>query len=230
MLDLRLARVCDEVVSFASIYWNPRGGIPIDVLWEVRRPHSLPDQGVAPFIAAADEGRFRVKRYRVASATARGWSAAIRKPTNSIALAKGSCSSVSVTEECDHAKSEERHPDDPQASALEERQADRGEASTAAQTCPVSPDETPDRRSRPDLCHRGAFRPHGVCMLRCQALRKISAIISESLERLPARWQAIHHVREKFSCRVCEAITETPAPSHPIARGPFLIAHILFCR
>ena len=45
--------------------------------------------------------------------------------------------------------------------------------------------------------------PYGVWMLRCQALRKIGAIISESLERLPARWQAIQHVRERFSCRVC---------------------------
>ena len=27
------------------------------------------------------------------------------------------------------------------------------------------------------------------------------------------------HVREKFSCRKCEAITQPPAPSYPIARG-----------
>ena len=30
----------------------------------------------------------------------------------------------------------------------------------------------------------------------------------------------IQHVREKFSCRACEAINmQPPAPSHPIARG-----------
>ena len=43
----------------------------------------------------------------------------------------------------------------------------------------------------------------------------------------------IQHVREKFSCRSCETITQTPAPSHPIARGragPCLLAHILFCK
>jgi transposase len=41
----------------------------------------------------------------------------------------------------------------------------------------------------------------------------------------------IQHVREKFVCRACEAITQPPAPSHPIARGragPKLLAHILF--
>jgi hypothetical protein len=40
-------------------------------------------------------------------------------------------------------------------------------------------------------------------------------------------------VREKFSCRTCEAITQPSAPSHPIARGragPGLLAHILFAK
>ena len=40
-------------------------------------------------------------------------------------------------------------------------------------------------------------------------------------------------MREKFSCRSCEAITQPPAPSHPIARGragPSLLAHILFSK
>jgi transposase len=43
----------------------------------------------------------------------------------------------------------------------------------------------------------------------------------------------LQHVREKFSCRSCEAITQPPAPSHPIARGragPKLLAHILFSK
>ena len=43
-----------------------------------------------------------------------------------------------------------------------------------------------------------------------------------------ARWKVIQHVREKFSCRACETITQPPAPFHPIARGragPHLLAH-----
>ncbi len=65
------------------------------------------------------------------------------------------------------------------------------------------------------------------------ALRKIGEDVTETLEHVPARWKVIQHVREKFSCRSCEAIAQTPAPSHPIARGragPFLLAHILFCK
>ena len=40
-------------------------------------------------------------------------------------------------------------------------------------------------------------------------------------------------MREKFSCRACEAISQPPAPSHPIARGRAgakLLAHILFAK
>jgi transposase len=50
---------------------------------------------------------------------------------------------------------------------------------------------------------------------------------------VPSCWKVIQDVREKFSCRSCETIAETAAPSHPSARGragPFLIAHILFCK
>jgi len=66
-----------------------------------------------------------------------------------------------------------------------------------------------------------------------RTLRKIGEDVTETLEHVPAQWKVIQHVREKFSCRSCETIAQTPAPSHPIARGragPFLLAHILFCK
>ena len=50
-------------------------------------------------------------------------------------------------------------------------------------------------------------------------LRKIGEDVTETLELIPRQWKVIQHVREKFSCRACEAITQPPAPSHPIARG-----------
>ncbi|MCW2275746.1 transposase [Rhodoblastus acidophilus] len=61
-------------------------------------------------------------------------------------------------------------------------------------------------------------------------LRKLGEIVTRTLESEPRRWRIIEHVREKFTCRDCEAITEPPAPSHPIARGfagPGLLAMIL---
>jgi transposase len=65
------------------------------------------------------------------------------------------------------------------------------------------------------------------------ALRKIGEDVTEMLELIPRQWKVIQHVREKFSCRACEAITQPPAPSHPIARGragPKLLAHVLFSK
>ena len=61
-------------------------------------------------------------------------------------------------------------------------------------------------------------------------LRKLGESVTETLEHVPEQWKVLQHVREKFTCRACEKITETPAPSHPIARGragPQLLAEIL---
>lgn len=63
------------------------------------------------------------------------------------------------------------------------------------------------------------------------ALHKLGEDVTETLERIPARWQVIQHVREKFSCRACEAITQSPAPFHAISRGragPQLLAELVF--
>ena len=61
-------------------------------------------------------------------------------------------------------------------------------------------------------------------------LRKLGEVVTKTLESEPRRWKIIEHVREKFSCRDCEAISEAPSPSHPIPRGfagPSLLAMVL---
>jgi transposase len=61
-------------------------------------------------------------------------------------------------------------------------------------------------------------------------LSKLGEDVTETLEVEPIKWKVIQTVREKFSCRSCEAITQPPAPFHPIARGragPNLLAMIL---
>ena len=62
-------------------------------------------------------------------------------------------------------------------------------------------------------------------------LRKIGETITESREVIPRQWIVVQTVREKFICKACEAITQPPAPFHPIPRGsagPNLLAMILF--
>jgi transposase len=61
-------------------------------------------------------------------------------------------------------------------------------------------------------------------------IRRLDEKITETLEFVPERWKVLQHVREVFTCRDCDKITETPAPSHPIARGragPQLLAEVL---
>jgi transposase len=61
-------------------------------------------------------------------------------------------------------------------------------------------------------------------------LAKLGETITETLEVIPRQWKVIQTVREKFTCRSCETITQPPAPFHPIARGragPELLAMIL---
>ena len=55
--------------------------------------------------------------------------------------------------------------------------------------------------------------------------------VTETLEVVPRRWKVIQTVRERFSCRQCEAIAQPPAPFHVTPRGfagPSLLAMILF--
>ena len=62
-------------------------------------------------------------------------------------------------------------------------------------------------------------------------LSKLGEDVTETLEVVPRRWKVIQTVRERFSCRRCEAITQPPAPFHVTPRGfagPSLLAMILF--
>jgi transposase len=62
-------------------------------------------------------------------------------------------------------------------------------------------------------------------------LSKLGEDVTETFEVIPRRWKVIQTVREKFSCRACEAITQPPAPFHVTPRGfagPNLLAMILF--
>ena len=62
-------------------------------------------------------------------------------------------------------------------------------------------------------------------------LSKLSEDVTETLEVIPRAWKVIQTVREKFSCRDCETITQPPAPFHVVPRGwagPSVLAMVLF--
>ena len=62
-------------------------------------------------------------------------------------------------------------------------------------------------------------------------LRKLGEDVTQTLEVIPRQWKVIETVREKFTCRDCEKISQAPAPFHVIPRGwagPSLLAMMLF--
>ena len=89
------------------------------------------------------------------------------------------------------------------------------------------------RRDFPDhLPRRRVVHPMPTSCPCCGGtkLSKIGEDVTETLDVVPRQWFVTEHVREKFSCRSCETITQPPAPFHVIARGfagPSLLAMIL---
>src|SRR5205085_3471648 len=60
-------------------------------------------------------------------------------------------------------------------------------------------------------------------------LAKIGEDVTKTLEEIPRRFKLIETVREKFTCRDCEKISQPPAPFHAMPRGfigPQLLATI----
>ena len=126
-----------------------------------------------------------------------------------------------------------------QLADLEEDAAEAEAAAVAAAekiTVPAFERRKPARRPLPEHLPRERVVYPAPSACPCcggTSLRKIGEDVTETLELIPRQWKVIQHVREKFSCRACEAITQPPAPSHPIARGragPELLAHVLFAK
>jgi transposase len=62
-------------------------------------------------------------------------------------------------------------------------------------------------------------------------LSKLGETVTETLEVIPRQHKVIQYVREKFTCRDCDKISQEPAPFHVIPRafaGPSLLAMIAY--
>src|SRR5438105_8740405 len=92
----------------------------------------------------------------------------------------------------------------------------------------------PSRKPFPEHLPRERVIVPGPVACSCcggSRLSRLGEDITETLEVIPKSWKVIQHVREKFSCRDCEKISQAPAPFHVIARGwagPSLLAMVLF--
>jgi transposase len=64
-----------------------------------------------------------------------------------------------------------------------------------------------------------------------ERLSKLGEDTTETLEEVPRRFKVVETVREKFTCRDCDCISQAPAPFHATPRGflgPKLLATIVF--
>ena len=92
----------------------------------------------------------------------------------------------------------------------------------------------PSRKPFPDHLPRERVMVPGPTACGCCGGARLSRLgedITETLEVIPKSWKVIQHVREKFTCRDCEKISQAPAPFHVILRGwagPSLLAMVLF--
>ena len=120
------------------------------------------------------------------------------------------------------------------------------ELETEAPTPPPAEDPTdtaakperrkPARRPLPEHLPRKVIE-HGAEAHACAAcggtLRRLGEDVTEVLDWLPGRFRVLRHIRPKFSCRGCEAVSQAPAPSLPIRRGRAtagLLAHVLVAK
>src|SRR3954453_17759422 len=92
----------------------------------------------------------------------------------------------------------------------------------------------PERNTFPDHLprERVVIDPPTACEC-CggSRLRTLGEDVTRTLESVPRQWKVIETVREKFSCRDCEKISQAPAPFHVIPRGwagPSLLAMLVF--
>jgi transposase len=124
---------------------------------------------------------------------------------------------------------------------LEDLEADASEDDLVAEAAAVKATSVtafarrkPARKPFPDHLPRERVVIPAPCS--CPAcgsarLSKLGEDVTETLEVIPRAWKVIQTVREKFSCRDCEKITQPPAPFHVVPRGwagPSFLAMLLF--
>jgi transposase len=121
------------------------------------------------------------------------------------------------------------------AGAAADPTPETGEADSAPDAAATEQRLPPRRRGKPRIA---ADAPREVITLdpgaRCPdcggALRLVGEDVAEILEFIAAKLKVVEIHRPKKSCRDCERMVQTPAPSRPIPRGlagPSLLAHIL---
>ena len=120
------------------------------------------------------------------------------------------------------------------ATASEDELAAERTAVAAGATVRSFTRKKPSRKPFPEDLPRERIVVPGPTACTCcgsSRLAKLGEDVTETLEVVPRQWKVLQYVREKFTCRACEAISQAPAPFHVLPRGfagPSLIAMVMF--
>jgi transposase len=121
-----------------------------------------------------------------------------------------------------------------EAAASEDELAAEQAATVAITTVGSFRRKKPSRKPFPEDLPRERIVVPGPSACTCcgsTRLAKLGEDVTETLEVMPRQWKVLQYVREKFTCRACEKISQTPAPFHVLPRGfagPSLLAMVLF--
>src|SRR5277367_1197477 len=88
----------------------------------------------------------------------------------------------------------------------------------------------PDHLPRQEIVHQPEADGACTCPDCGAGMAKLGEDVTEVLDYVPGRFQVIRHVRPKYACKACDAITQAPAPAMPTPRGratPAMLAHLL---
>ena len=123
---------------------------------------------------------------------------------------------------------------------LEELEAGEAEAISQAaredQPLPIRQKSQPKRKKLPDhlprqeVVHEPEHDGACTCPACGGAMARLGEDVTEVLDYIPGRFRVIRHVRPKYACRYCDAITQAPGPALPTPRGraaPGMLAHLL---
>ena len=122
-----------------------------------------------------------------------------------------------------------------------------GEAADAASTEATDPPPAPPppERARPkrkplpehlprqDVVHQPADNGACTCPACGGKMGKLGEDVTEVLDYIPGHFEVIRHVRPKYACAACDAITQAPPPPMPTPRGratPATLAHLLVAK
>jgi transposase len=91
----------------------------------------------------------------------------------------------------------------------------------------------PDHLRRQEIVHQPANDGACTCPACGRGMARLGEDVTEVLDYVPGQFQVVRHVRPKYACTACDAITQAPSPAMPTPRGratPGMLAHVLVAK